>query len=153
MSQDLHFYKQKILHEEEAQKMKQEEVYEKIKSFVEKYDVENQHEDLREVFFEEVEVSSINISSYTPGIKEFLDSDVQFIPQESRRFMMDNKVWVVIEKIIVNECSKIINSEKNPKSKSNNEDSQKLAQLSKLLKDLSILKELFQINSLIVNIQ
>ncbi|MBD2009669.1 hypothetical protein NDI40_06970 [Microcoleus vaginatus ZQ-A3] len=153
MSQDLHFYKQKILPEEEAQEMKQEEVYEKIKSFLEKYDVENQHEDLRELFFEEVEVSSINISSYTPGIKEFLDSDVQFIPQESRRFIMDNKVWVVIEKIIVNECSKIINPEKNPKSKSNNEDSQKLAQLSKLLKDFSTLKELFKINSLIVNIQ
>lgn len=152
MSQDLHFYKQKILDEEEAQKLKQEEVCEKIKSLLKKYDVENDNEDLRELFFEEVDVS-VNISAYDPGIKELLESEVQFIPQESRRFMMNNKVWVALEKIIFDRFSNITSGEKNSKSKSDSGYSKKLIELLTISKDFSTLKELFERNSLFVNIQ
>lgn len=151
MSQDLHFYKQKILGEDVAQKLKPEEVFEMIKFLLKKYDIQDTHQELREVFFKELEVFSIDISGYDTEIEKLVSSKVQFIPEESRRFMMNKDVWVVLENIIYEQCSKIISGEKNSKSKSDNECSQKLDKISTILQDFSTLKEVFKRNSLFVD--
>lgn len=152
MSQDLHFYKQKILGEDVAQKLKPEEVCQMIKFLLEKYDIEDAHKDLRQVFFKELEVFSIDISAYVPEIEELVSSKVEFIPEKSGRFMMNKKVWVILENIIDEQCSNIISGEKNSKSKNDNEGSQKLDKLSTILQDFSTLKEVFKRNSLFVDI-
>jgi hypothetical protein len=157
MSQDLYFFKQNILDEKEAQEMKQEEVFEKIKTILNKYDVENEFVDLREVFFKEIELPSLFLSYYIPAIEELIDSDeVECIPKESRRFMMNEKAWSALEKIICDQCNSIIIGENKSKSKSksknDNECCQKLDKLSMILQDFSTLKELFKRNSLFVNI-
>lgn len=154
MSQDLHFYKQKILDEEVAQKLKPEEVFEMIKFLLNKYDVEDAHQDFLEVFFKELEVFSIDISGYVPEIEELVSSKVEFIPENSRRFMMNKNVWGVLEKIIEEQCSNISSGEKNSKSKSKTDNvySQKLDKLSTIIQDFCILKEAFKRNSLFVDI-
>ncbi|MEG4329155.1 hypothetical protein [Microcoleus sp. herbarium5] len=151
MSQELNFYKQNILDEDEAQKLEPKEVFEKVKILLEKYDIEDANQDLRELFFKEVEIFSIDISAYNQEIDELLSSEVQFFSKQSGRFMMTKKFWVVFEKIILDHC-KIISAEKNSKSKKDIECGQKLDELYTILKDFSTLKELFKRNSLFVNI-
>ncbi|MGB7708167.1 MAG: hypothetical protein WBL95_01240 [Microcoleus sp.] len=155
MSQDLHFYKQKILDEDVAQKLKPEEVSEMIKLLLTKYDVEGVHQDFLEVFFKELEVFSIDISGYDSEIEELVNSKkVELIPENSRRFMMNKNVWGVLEKIIDKECSNIYSGENNSKSKSKSDNvySQKVDKLSTIIQDFCILKEAFKRNSLFVDI-
>jgi hypothetical protein len=148
MSQVLNFFKQQILDEDEAQKMNQKEVFAKIKSILDIYDVENEDEVLQEVFFKQVIVPSIQISAYEERMEKLL-SDVQFIPEESRRFMMNEKVWSVLEEIIYDQC-RMITGEK--KSKNDNKCSQNLDNLFKISQDFYTLKQLFKRHSLFVNI-
>jgi hypothetical protein len=156
MAQDLYFYKQKVISEEVAQILSKEEVENAIKTLLATRNLEEDRK-LRENLFEEVE-SVIEISSYTEGIKELLDKkEIEFIHPESSRFMMNEKTWSVIQEIVLNKYNEIENSKKSntaTKTKIGEQINQLLnSQAFQLLKDYSILEELFKKNLLFVNIQ
>lgn len=157
MSQDLYFYRQKIIAEELAQILSKEKVEETIKSLLKKQDLEVNVQ-LREKLFEEVE-SSIEISANTKGIEELLVDKIEYIPPDSRRFMINEKIWLVIQEVILDEYNnnkEIENSKKtNTTNKSEIDPIDQLLQSKsfQLLKDYSILDELFKKNCLFINIQ
>ncbi len=112
---------------------------------------------LREKLFEEVE-SIIYISAYTKGIEELLEKEkIEFIPPDSRRFMMNEKIWSVVQNNFFDKYKEIENSKKTnmtTKTKIDEQINQLLnSQSFQLLKDYSILEELFNKNLLFVNIQ
>jgi len=156
MAQDLYFYRQKIISEEVAQLLSEEEVESAIKTLLATKNLEEDIK-LREKLFEEVE-SIIEISANTEGIKELLDNkEIEFIPPDSRRFMMNEEIWLVIQKKFLEKYREIENSKKTnttTKTKNGEQINQLLnSQAFQLLKDYSILEELFQKNLLFVNIQ
>jgi hypothetical protein len=156
MAQDLYFYKQKIISEEVAKLLSKEEVENAIKTLVTTRDLEEDTK-LRENLFEEVK-SIIDISAYSKGIEELLEKEeIEFIPPDSRRFMMNKKIWSVIQNIFLEKYKEIENSKKTnmtTKTKIDEQINQLLnSQAFQLLKDYSILEELFKKNLLFVNIQ
>ena len=156
MSQDLYFYKQKIISEEVAQILSKEEVENAIKTLLATRNLEEDTK-LREKLFEEVE-SIIDISAYTKGIEELLEKEkIEFIPPDSRRFMMNEKIWSVVQNNFLDKYKEIENSKKTnmtTKTKIDEQINQLLnSQSFQLLKYYSILEELFKKNLLFVNIQ
>ncbi len=155
MAQDLYFYRQKIISEELAQLLSKEEVENAIKTLLSKTNLEEDTK-LRENLFEEVE-SIIEISSYNEEIKETLEKEIEFIPSESRRFMMNEKIWLIIKKIVLNKYNEIDEIKKSDIATKTKIDEQikqlQNSQTFQILKDYSILEELFNKNLLFVNIQ
>jgi hypothetical protein len=155
MAQDLYFYRQKIISEELAQLLSKEEVENAIKTLISKTNLEEDTK-LRENLFEEVE-SIIEISSYNEEIKETLEKEIEFIPSESRRFMMNEKIWLIIKKIVLNKYNEIDEIKKSDIATKTKIDEQikqlQNSQTFQILKDYSILEELFNKNLLFVNIQ
>jgi len=155
MAQDLYFYRQKIISEELAQLLSKEEVENAIKTLLSKTNLEEDTK-LRENLFEEVE-SIIEISSYNEEIKEILEKEIEFIPSESRRFMMNEKIWLIIKKIVLNKYNEIDEIKKSDIATKTKIDEQikqlQNSQAFQILKDYSILEELFNKNLLFVNIQ
>jgi hypothetical protein len=155
MAQDLYFYRQKVISEELAQLLSKEEVENAIKTLLSKTNLEEDTK-LRENLFEEVE-SIIEISSYNEEIKEILEKEIEFIPSESRRFMMNKKIWLIIKKIVLNKYNEIDESKKSDIATKTKIDEQikqlQNSQTFQILKDYSILEELFNKNLLFVNIQ
>ena len=155
MAQDLYFYRQKIISEELSQLLSKEEVENAIKTLLSKTNLEEDTK-LRDNLFEEVE-SIIEISSYNKEIKEILEKEIEFISSESRRFMMNEKIWLIIKKIVLNKYNEIDEIKKSDIATKTKIDEQikqlQNSQTFQILKDYSILEELFNKNLLFVNIQ
>jgi len=150
MSQDLYFYKQKIIPEKIAQSFTTEEIHSSIKALLKNRDLEEE-ENLHNVLFEEIEVFSISISSYDKKFEELL-KDTEFIPLQSRRFMMNNKFMSTIETIVSSKISELENA-RNSQKKTKQNTSILSKEISQLKRDLSKLEKLFNKNLLFVNLQ
>lgn len=150
MSQDLYFYKQKIIPGKIAQFFTSEEVQSSIKALLKNRDLERD-EVLRDNLFEEVEVFSISISAYNQEIEELLN-EIEFIPSQSRLFMMNEKIWSAIKK---NQKLQIDKLQKSQESQSKNDPNYKknLQEISQLKKDYAKLEKLFKKKLLFVNLQ
>ncbi|QLE53725.1 hypothetical protein FD724_38380 (plasmid) [Nostoc sp. C057] len=83
MSQDLYFYKQKILTDSATKILSEEEIYEAIKASLAKRNLDNETS-VREQLFQEVELKSVEISAYSPEIETLLEKDIKFINPQSR---------------------------------------------------------------------
>jgi uncharacterized protein (UPF0305 family) len=172
MTQDLYFYKQKIFSEEVAQLFSQEEVHSAVKALLHKRDLEEETE-LRDNLFEEVDLSDFEVSAYNKEIQQLLESDTEFIPPQSRRFMMNKKIWSAVQKIVWSKYSEIEKNKDEPsvtdsklddklrelcqqlKSQPNMDNKPAINSSSplQLLSDYSTLEKLFKNNLLFVNIQ
>jgi hypothetical protein len=125
MSQDLNFYKQKILTEEASKLFKTEEILETVKTLLKNKKLEEET-NLIESLFEDIELeSSFQISAYDKNIEELIRE--KFIPQ-SRILMVDEEIWKYIEEEGNNQSKKLKN-DKN--SESINRDIKKLNKLFK----------------------
>lgn len=146
MAQDLYFYRQKIIREEVAQLLSKEEVENAIKTLLATRNLEEDSK-LREILFEEVDFPIV-ISAYNKEIKELLEK-MEYIPPDSRRFMMNEEFLSVIKNNVLENSRETENSMKtNTTTKTNNDE-----QMEQLSKHYSILEELFKKNLLFVNIQ
>lgn len=98
MSQDLHFYKIKILNfnEEVAQKFEHSGIRDAIIALVAKKDLEGD-EKLKEDLFEEIEIS-FEISGNDKKLEKALNK-VNFI-QNSRYFIIEDEIFKILEGII-----------------------------------------------------
>ena len=125
MSQDLNFYKQKILTEEVNKLFKTEEILEAVKTLFKNKKLEEQTS-LIESLFEEIELEyPLNMNAYDKNIENLIKE--KFIPQ-SRILMVDEEIWKYIEKE-GNDKREKLKTDKN--SESINRDIQKLNQLFK----------------------
>ena len=97
-------------------------------------------EQLRNELFEEVEINSLFISAYDERVEKLLTKNL-FISPHSRLFMVSQKIWSTIEKLIENRQKEL---------KATTDQANELSQLSK---DYSSLKELFDKKLLFINIQ
>ena len=155
MSQDLYFYKQKILTDSATKILSEEEIYEAIKASLAKRNLD-QETSVREQLFEEVELDSLQISAYYPEINTLLEKDIKFINPQSRFFMINENMWMAIKSYIISDYIKTDNDIKIPPENSNEID-----QLIKKLEnknpeinhDYSKLKNLYNKKMLFVNIQ
>jgi acyl carrier protein phosphodiesterase len=150
MSQDLYFYKQKIIPQKIAKCFTSEEVHSSIKALLKNRYLEQQ-EALRDNLFEEVEVYSFTISAYNQEIEELL-KETEFIPSKSRRFMMNEKIWSAI-KIIVDSKIAALQNIKRSQSKNDAKYGEISRDISQLKKDYKKLEKLFNNNLLFVNLQ
>ncbi|MFE1746896.1 hypothetical protein [Coleofasciculus sp. H7-2] len=171
MAQDLYFYKQKIFSKKVARLFSQEELHSAVKALLANRDLEDDTK-LRGELFEEVLID-FDVSAYEKEIKKLLETDTEFISPQSRRFMMNKKIWSVIQKIVLSKYSGIeknkdelsvtdskldgklrelcqqLKNQPNSDSKPANNSSSSL----QLLSDYSTLEKLFKKNLLFVNIQ
>ncbi|BAZ21221.1 hypothetical protein NIES4073_20990 [Kalymmatonema gypsitolerans NIES-4073] len=153
MSQELCFYKQKILTDSAIKILSKEEIYEAVKASLAKRNLDHET-DVRERLFQEVELAQLEISAYYPKIETLLE-DIKFIAQ-SRFFMMNENIWIAIKVYIISQYLKTNNG-----IKIDIENSNKIDQLIKKLKqqnpkisdDYSKLNKLYKKNILFVNIQ
>jgi hypothetical protein len=150
MSQDFYFYKQKIIPDKIAQFFTQEEVQSSIKALLKNQNLERE-ETLRDNLFEEVEVFSISISAYNQEFDKLLN-ETEFIPSQSRRFMMNEKTWSAIKKIIESQLGKLKSTKKIQKKNGQRYD-EISRDISQLKKDYGKLEKLFKKNLLFVNLQ
>ncbi len=96
MSQDFHFYKVKIFNEEAVQMLERSNISNAIKAIVEKEDLEG-NEKLKEVLFEEIEVSceiSGNDKRFEKALKK-----VEFL-ENSRYFIIEDEIFKILKVII-----------------------------------------------------
>ena len=122
MSQNLNFYKQKILTEEVNKLFKSEEILEAVKSLLKNKNLEKDT-DLIKSLFEEIELEyPLNMNAYDKNFENLIKE--KFIPQ-SRILMVDEEIWKYIEK----EGYEKLKTDKN--SESIDQDIQKLNQLFK----------------------
>ncbi len=150
MSQEFYFYKQKIIPEKIAQFFTSAEVQSSIKALLKNRDLERE-ETLRDNLFEEVEVFSISISAYNQEIDELL-KETEFIPSQSRRFMMTEKILSAIKTIIESQLGKLQKA-KESQSKTDPKHDEISREISQLEKDYAKLEKLFKKNLLFVNLQ
>lgn len=139
MSQDLCFYRQKILSKEICQNFTHEEINSCLKALLKKHSLEDD-ETLRDKLFEEVEISSIFISAYDKKIEKLLTKSL-FLSPQSRFFMVNKKVLSAIGTIVESK-------QKEMKKSDNSTD-----ELSQLSKDYSTLGSLFEKKLLFINLQ
>ncbi|MHC0066857.1 hypothetical protein ACWATR_28745 [Nostoc sp. UIC 10890] len=155
MSQELYFYKQKILTDSATKILLEEEIYEAIKASLAKRNLDNETS-VREQLFQEVELESLQINAYSPEIETLLEKDIKFINPQSRFFMMNENMWIAIKGYIISQYIKTDNSIKIDPGNSNNIDQiiKKLKQLNhKISDDYSNLNKLYKKKMLFVNIQ
>ena len=139
MTQEFYFYKQKIFAEEISQKFSHEHVSSAIKALLKNSNLE-EDEQLRNELFEEVEINSLSISAYDNKVEKLLTKNL-FISPHSRLFMVSQKIWSTIEKLI---------EDRQKELKATTDQTNEFSQLSK---DCSTLKELFDKKLLFINIQ
>ncbi|MBH8566789.1 hypothetical protein I8748_32360 [Nostoc sp. CENA67] len=155
MSQELYFYKQKILKDNAAKILSEEEIYEAVKVLLAKRNLDNESS-VRDRLFQEVELESLQISAYSPEIETLLEKDIQFINPQSRFFMMNKNMWIAIKFYIISHYIKV-----NDGSKLDTENSNEIDHLIKKLKqqnpeishDYSKLNKLYNQKMLFINIQ
>lgn len=155
MSQDLYFYKQKILTDSATKIFSEEEIYEAIKASLAKRNLDNETS-VREQLFQEVELESLQINAYFPEIDTLLEKNINFISPQSRFFMMNENMWIAIKGYIISNYIKTDNSIKIDTENSNNIDQliKKLKQLNpEISHDYSNLNKLYNKKMLFVNIQ
>ncbi len=150
MSQDLYFYKQKIIPVKIAQSFTFEEIHSSIKALLKNRDLEEE-ENLRDNLFEEVELLSPSISAYNQEIDELLKT-TEFIPSHSRRFMINENIWSAIKLIVESKLSELQNEKK--RQKKNTKEWREISiEISQLKRDYAKLEKLFKKNLLFVNLQ
>lgn len=150
MSQEFYFYKQRIIPDKIAQVFTAEEVQSSIKALLKNRDLERE-ETLRDNLFKEVEVFSISISAYEPEIDKLLN-ETEFIPSQSRRFMMNEKILSAIKTIIESQLIQL-KKDKKPLKKNEPKHDEISMKISQLKKDYAQLEKLFKKNLLFVNLQ
>ncbi|MBD2777008.1 hypothetical protein [Iningainema tapete] len=156
MTQDVFFYRQKVLPEKISQLFSREEVYEAVKSLLAKKDLEKDSK-LRKKLFEEVDLKLVQISAYSEEIDKLLTKEINFINQHSRFFMMNEKMWKAIKKEIFCLYS-TIETNQTVKYKSDSNIDEQLNELCQqnnflIMIEYKILEELYNKNLLFVNIQ
>jgi hypothetical protein len=138
MSQDLHFCKQMIFREEILQEFTHDQINSTMKSLLKERNLE-EDTNLRNKFFEEIEIYSFSISGYDDKIEKILKESV-FLSLDSRLLMVTESLWQAIKTIV---------EDKEKELQSNHDKEESLSQCKQ---DYSNIKELFDKKLLCINI-
>lgn len=139
MSQDLYFYRQRILSVDICQDFTHEQIDSCLKALLKEHKLE-EDEALRNKLFEEVEINSISISAYNKEIEKFLTEEDLYLSPQSRLFMVNNKILSAIHGIVKSKQKEM-------------EQSNKIEKSNKLSTDYSTLEDLFNKKQLFINLQ
>lgn len=139
MSQDLYFYRQKIINKESCDIFSYEEIAASIKVLLENRDLEE--EKLQKSLFDEVKADCIEISAGEEDLEKFWNDERLRLSRNSRFFIVNEEIFSAIEAKVKSQEKKLNKS--NILSK----------RASQLYADFSIIKQLFDEKLLFVNLQ